>query len=424
MSNKPFCRSSVLFIHSCPPSMAGLGPQSLTARQSLHLHIDPFTYKSHIRISPQTTSPPSANANNATLGTVGGTQVAPYDSGLPICSVLCMYDFRSDDSDHLSFYKNEILDIVKQEDTGWWAAIRKDGDMIGWIPQAFVTPISDEMAEKLRGTRKELRGYEYEAEQLYISAPIQPIPPLYEPASEPTTPAPPPIEKDIDYRRRVCKNFPALGVLNDCPQTPSPQLYISKAQDLLQTIPASDPSYHLVLQYLQSCDQLPPSQSPASLQPLYASSFYDKSTIPSPSQEDPPPRGRAGSLPIRTAKRRPAFMEDHSSSGRLVTLHESGSSGEVVSIPGNMSSSSLEGIVKRTRSQRLKASIGLESIPAPKPVHVRAWYLKPIYADQLETDNEGHVRYGTLNALVEKLTSDMSTLDPISEYSMTYFGIS
>ncbi|KAJ7612360.1 hypothetical protein DFH06DRAFT_1308148 [Mycena polygramma] len=87
-----------------------------------------------------------------------------------ICSVLCMYDYKSTDPDHLEFVKNEILEIVEQQKDGWWAAMRRGGDVIGWIPQAFVEPLSEEMAKKLWNIRQELRVYEYDAEQLYSAA--------------------------------------------------------------------------------------------------------------------------------------------------------------------------------------------------------------------------------------------------------------
>ncbi|KAJ7654130.1 hypothetical protein DFH06DRAFT_521946 [Mycena polygramma] len=92
-----------------------------------------------------------------------------------ICSVLCMYDYKSTDTDRLEFLKNEILDVVEQTDSGWWAAMRRGGDFIGWIPRNFVKPLSKEMAEKLWNIRQELRGYEYDAaEQLYSAANKQP----------------------------------------------------------------------------------------------------------------------------------------------------------------------------------------------------------------------------------------------------------
>ncbi|KAJ6617641.1 hypothetical protein B0H10DRAFT_1298155 [Mycena sp. CBHHK59/15] len=37
-----------------------------------------------------------------------------------------MDDFESAETDNLTFRKNEILDGAKQEDTGWWAAMRRD----------------------------------------------------------------------------------------------------------------------------------------------------------------------------------------------------------------------------------------------------------------------------------------------------------
>lgn len=68
-----------------------------------------------------------------------------------------------------------MLEIVKQEDSGWWAAMRKGGKTIGWIPQTFVKSLTEDMAEKLRNIREELRIYEYQAEQLYNSVPISRI---------------------------------------------------------------------------------------------------------------------------------------------------------------------------------------------------------------------------------------------------------
>ena len=76
-----------------------------------------------------------------------------------IFSALCMFDFTSSEVGLLSFRKNEILDIVKCTD-GWWAAMKKGESILGWIPQTFVTPLTQEMAEKLQDIREELRGAE------------------------------------------------------------------------------------------------------------------------------------------------------------------------------------------------------------------------------------------------------------------------
>lgn len=95
--------------------------------------------------------------------------------------MLCLHDFDSDDPDHLPFSKNEILEIVKQEESGWWAAMRKGFTRVGWIPRAYVQPLSEEMADKLWNVREELRAYEYGAEQLYNTAPIATSVQIYDP---------------------------------------------------------------------------------------------------------------------------------------------------------------------------------------------------------------------------------------------------
>lgn len=86
-----------------------------------------------------------------------------------IFSVLCFYDFVGNEPDLLSFSKGDILDIVKRDQTGWWAAMPKGSLVVGWIPQAFVKPLFDEMAEKLRNLDREFRIPEFEAEELYNS---------------------------------------------------------------------------------------------------------------------------------------------------------------------------------------------------------------------------------------------------------------
>lgn len=108
-----------------------------------------------------------------------------------------MHDFSSDEEHALPFRRNELLEVVKQEDTGWWAAMRKGTAIVGWIPEAFVKSLTPEMAETLRRITPELRVYEYQAEVLYNTAPTnrpiamdsnlhRSLPPPYRPT--PTTP--------------------------------------------------------------------------------------------------------------------------------------------------------------------------------------------------------------------------------------------
>jgi len=105
-------------------------------------------------------------------------------------SVLCMHDFDGEDAGLLSFKTNEILDIVQLDDTGWWAAMREEGPVVGWIPQAYVSPLTEEMAGKLRNTWEEVRVYEYEVEQLYNSVPVNRNLALFDPESAASSPRP------------------------------------------------------------------------------------------------------------------------------------------------------------------------------------------------------------------------------------------
>jgi son of sevenless-like protein len=88
-----------------------------------------------------------------------------------------MYDFVDfTEADRvLSFKKGEVLDITQcdDNDSGWWAAMRREESKVGWISKSYVQRLSKEMAEKLRRIPQIARVHEYNAEQLYNS-PVDP----------------------------------------------------------------------------------------------------------------------------------------------------------------------------------------------------------------------------------------------------------
>lgn len=99
-------------------------------------------------IATSTMSWPTVTDDGASVVSAAWTLAAPngtggQDEAARLCTVRCLYDFASEDPDHLAFRAGELLDVVRQEDTGWWAAVRRDGDHVGWIPSAFVLPVSD-----------------------------------------------------------------------------------------------------------------------------------------------------------------------------------------------------------------------------------------------------------------------------------------
>lgn len=146
-----------------------------------------------------------------------------------------------------------------------------------------------------------------------------------------------------------------------------------------------------------------PSREPflsAGPQQPYSSSYYDRSSIISSSEEDvPQTRGRAGTLPAHNVKRRPATANDGVRPTRLQPLTET---------------------LKDTNESRSRRRPEAE-IPAPQANPAPALHLRPLYAEQLSLDPDGHVISGTLEALVEKLTSDYPSLDASSEFICACF---
>jgi hypothetical protein len=125
------------------------GPQTEAIRRSLHLSIDPTPYR-EATSSTSDSSPSPILSTRASVATTNTTySVVPADDECRICSVFCLFDYWSDDADHLSFRKGDFLDIVKQEETGWWAAMRPGGNRVGWIPCGYVQTLADDTAKTI-----------------------------------------------------------------------------------------------------------------------------------------------------------------------------------------------------------------------------------------------------------------------------------
>lgn len=125
-------------------------PPPNISRYSLRLQIDPLTS------AAQHLSEKTSGGSSSALGSVGSGQSVNWCFESPsgttyerLCGVVCLYDFDSPDPDHLSFKEGDILQVVKQEQTGWWAAARNDGVEVGWIPASYVRIIdgSDRRAD-------------------------------------------------------------------------------------------------------------------------------------------------------------------------------------------------------------------------------------------------------------------------------------
>ncbi|OJA20671.1 guanine nucleotide exchange factor [Rhizopogon vesiculosus] len=122
---------------TAPPTMTS--SCSRPQRQPLRLLIDSSLPQGHSSTSPESTYSPISDSSLTTSGVTPSTGNPEWF----ICNVICMFDFESDDPHHLPFTRNEILTIVKMEESGWWAAMRPKGDRLGWIPSSFVERLTE-----------------------------------------------------------------------------------------------------------------------------------------------------------------------------------------------------------------------------------------------------------------------------------------
>ncbi|KAF9270825.1 ras GEF [Marasmius fiardii PR-910] len=330
-------------------------------RQSLHLSIDPSPFSSVLHHSPDSGSPSSSSRPS--------TDTSPTSSYSDvICSVLCMYDFQSEDPVHLPFRRNDILDIVRTEPTGWWAAMKKGGDSetVGWIPGAFVEPLSEEMADRLMNVRAELRIYEYEAEQLYNTAPTSRIP-LYEDPSPRKDRRQGGYETDPQSRASGWVP-PRRTSVSPSPATPLPAI--------------------------------PREYCPVGLPRRNTSLCVNKPTPPTPKEQEISitPASSTTVDPDLFRKRPP----------RLLPLQETQLSSDTSKSPDSASKRSDEKIKKLTGSDAAVIQYNTVLMAANMPP-----YLKPRYSNELDTDNDGKVVRGSKRALVEKLVWELPAKDPI-----------
>ncbi|KAF8167469.1 ras guanine nucleotide exchange factor domain-containing protein [Crassisporium funariophilum] len=391
--------------------MAASQSRSQAVRQSLHLRIEPSPYTvSQILITPHT---PSYTVNISTEAGDGQPQTGNPESIM--FSVLCMFDFVSEDTGMLSFHKNEILDIVKRDDTGWWAAMRKGGSVVGWIPHAYVNRLSPEMTDRLRNIREELRIYEYEAEQLYNSAPVARTLPLFDPDS--ATPSPIPEGNEAD--KATSSKWTPTSYHN--------------SREVIQIGGKHNENVNPYATPIESPRPRPiPPPSPTSplpRPPTRAASTNHRPTPPILSQDTDLTRIRAGSLSSRSLRRRPVMVDDNPTLSRISTLIKSNNTREIDKLASPDIAGSFEAIIKRPRDDKMLRRTGSEdSRQVFNIVHPQRcgppWYLRPKFADQLDEDNKGHVRSGTLASLIEKLTTDIDATDltKLAE-SRTFTGV-
>ncbi|KAI0673621.1 ras GEF [Trametes maxima] len=387
--------------------------------------------------SPELPTPPSvASPEGSSLATSSEETLTPTSSP-ELFYVLCLYDYDAEDSSQLSFRRNDILDVVKKEETGWWAAVRPEDNTVGWIPCAFVEPISDALADKLRNTNGNVAIYQEDSDRLHLSpdqlsdpfvvgskgeqrgyvwmplvdgekVPIMQV--GHDPATHPSmanmlSPLVPPHE-GIDG------NFLEIESLSPT------EVSMSRRESRSQ--PAEE---HV--QVLTIASPPPTGESPMPSTPRTPSRRRSSSL---PSSETPPSehqRSRSESSKpavVRNPRRRPLLIDDQSSLSRLTTLFEAHNVEELdYLISSPVVAESFDAFTRTTRPvatrpDKIKQITGDDEAQAfhdARLVH-GTWYLRPMYGeDEIQFQPDGGVSAGTLRALVERLTVDFPK--PIQE---------
>ncbi|KAI0050629.1 ras GEF [Auriscalpium vulgare] len=390
------------------------------ARQSLRLLISPPPL--HIRASALGSSAlPSPSPQYA-------RREVSYESPSGeayerICSVICLYDFTSSDRDHLPFSKNDILEVVKQEESGWWAAVRNDGSEVGWIPAAYVRVLTEEAAEKLRNLREETKIPEFNLDQGSRSAPPSLKRLLDSPLSSSTTFSEDDDSESVDTSRLSVFDFlPPLETaeteysnhpernrkpvqLTDDEVKDSPILSVHprrRVPEPIKLYPAPDPKGLFRLD-----KALPASPCPTSAAPNPEES-ESKLGIHNRSQSS-----GAISPQDRSRRRRPVLLDDHSSLQRLSSLIQTHNLEQLSAIASPVTATPLSPVAPpiTARAGKIKQLLGDDDAQAfhnAKRAQANLpWYLRAKHGDdEIKLDYDGTVKAGTLSALVERLVID------------------
>ncbi|KAH9486367.1 Cell division control protein 25 [Psilocybe cubensis] len=367
--------------------------RSQAVRQSLHLLISPPHPNSKVAVAPQTpdSAPLVVQSDNIS------PPPSPQQPDSVMFSVLCQYDFEAQESGMLSFRKGQILDVVKRDGTGWWAAMPKEGTVVGWIPQAFVRALSSDMADRLRNLGEEFRIPEFEAEELYNNTHT------YESGAHV-------FDSDSDSPTSATyedffKSHSSSSIATSYNSKDTP----NKVEG--RTIPSTSQSSS---SSSRRCQQLHPPPSPSSPMPIPPAGVSRSISLDKPTPLTPPPdtdsRARAGSLSNRHIRRRPVMVNDDPTLRQLSTLIETQDLKKIDEIASPDITGSFDAMFKSTRqdqlrrkpSQTIKQMTKKNYIPTISICKPR--YFKPQYADQIDEDDKGHIRFASIPALIERLT--------------------
>jgi son of sevenless len=325
-----------------------------------------------------------------------------------ICSVIGLYDFFSSDPDRLSFRKHEVLEIVTQDESGWWGAVRGDGSEIGWIPAKFVRALSDDAVYRVHDNRERTRMPEFATETESVKS----APPLSRR-----------IVETLSSGTAVPDNEPSgIAQVNPRPSSRSDPSIITK--------PPCDPTTP------EEPDRL--RNSPPPYFEIHEHEIEEPPTLTVSLTVVPPVSQRL--QPLRLDKSLPASPNgttapNSARAGHTISAHRRNSSDSAIDLPYSPSGSST--VLRAQTSDQLSSLDGFLDVPVsplpclsppnarPRPGKVLQltgddsaqafhnakqaqanlpWFLRHRHGEEeIKLEFDGTVKAGTLPALVEHL---------------------
>jgi son of sevenless-like protein len=379
--------------------MSGTTTTTFNSPQSLYSRTDP---------SPdlRSSSPVAPSPLSSTRSEPWGYESPSGEFYGRICSVIGLYDFFSSDADRLSFRKHEILEIVRQDESGWWGAVRKDGSEIGWIPAKFVRALSDNAGYRVHEIREKSRMPEFATETDRVRS----APPL---------------------SRRIVEALSSGTAVPD-----------NEPSDITQVSPRTSGWFDSSIATEPTCDLTTPEELVRNPPPPNVESHeyeIEESPTLTVSTTVVPPTSK-GIQPLRVDKSLPASPDgttapNSASIEHKISAHRRNSSDSAVNLPDSPSGSST--ITRAQTSDQLSSLVSfldlpLSPIPCPIPHNARPrpgkvlqltgddsaqafhnakqaqanlpWFLRHRYGEEeIKLEFDGTVKAGTLPALVEHL---------------------
>jgi len=84
--------------------------------------------------------------------------------------VKALYDFESDDATNLTFKKDDVIQVLAQLESGWWAGYCEGRQ--GWFPSNYVEVLAEEDFEEEEEDEEFIEGDDLDVSTTRVCLPV------------------------------------------------------------------------------------------------------------------------------------------------------------------------------------------------------------------------------------------------------------